>query len=166
MLEKIPDYNQDNKFPHQTTAGVDLAPAIIKPSLVLYRLEVLIYLFMLLSASIAIFPFILIAFYWPLLWLIFSILIITALRTSLRHKNSPSVSLSVTQKNWHLQTDAGSFAVEPCDEILVWSQLIIVPVREIMSGRKHRIIALPDSMKAEDWRRLRVWLRMALRKNQ
>ena len=165
MLEKTPDYNQSNKSLHQTTSGIDLASVIIKPSLVLYYLEVFVYLFMLLSASIAIFPFALAAFYWPILWLIFLLMIIAALRTSLRTKNSPSVSLSVTQKIWYLQTAAGSVAVEPCGELVVWAQLVIVPVKETLSGRKHRIIALPDSMKAEDWRRLRVWLRMALRKN-
>jgi hypothetical protein len=144
---------------------VDLAPVIISPSLLLFRLEVFVYLFMLLSASVAIFPFVLTAFYWPLLWLIFLLISIAALRTSLRNKNSLSVTLSVTQKNWYLQTAAGSIAVKPCSEIVVWTQLIILPVEEILSGRKHSILALPDSMTPEDWRRLRVWLRTELRKS-
>jgi hypothetical protein len=47
---------------------------------------------------------------------------------------------------------------------LVWSKVIILWVRETESGLKHRIVALPDSMTPEEWRRLRVWLRLELRK--
>jgi hypothetical protein len=165
LLEKIPDYSQGSKSPHQTTSGIDLAPVIIKPSLVLHRLEVFIYLFMLVSASIAILPFVLTAFYWPLLWLIFLLVSIVAIRTSLRNKKSSPVSFSVAQRIWYLQTPGGSVAVKPCNELVVWSALIILSVEEIVGGRKHRMVALPDSMTSEDWRRLRVWLRMALRKN-
>ena len=165
MLEKIPDYNNSHNTSHHIASGVDLAPVLISPSLLLYRLEVFVYLFMLLSASVAIFPFIFTAFYWPLLWLTFLLMIIATLRKSLRNKKSPSISLSITQKIWYLKTSTESVAVKPCNEIVVWTRLIILPVKETLSGRKHRIIALPDSMKAEDWRRLRVWLRMELRKN-
>ena len=165
MLEKIPDYNHSHKTPHHITSGVDLEPVVISSSLLLYRMEVFIYLFMLLSASVAVFPFVLMNFYWPLLWLAFVLVIIAALRTSQRNKNSPSVTLSVTQKNWYLQTSTGTVAVNPGNEILVWTYLIVLPVAEPLSGRKYRLLALPDSMAAEDWRRLRVWLRMELRKN-
>ncbi|RYY74885.1 MAG: hypothetical protein EOO52_11225 [Gammaproteobacteria bacterium] len=165
MLEKIPDFNLNHKTPQQITSGVDLAPVVFSPSLLLYRLEVFVYLFMLLSASVAIFPFIFTAFYWPLLWLTFLVMIIAALRKSLQSKKSPSINLCITQKVWHLQTSAGSLAVEPCNEIVVWTKLIILPVKETLSGRKHRIVALPDSMTPEDWRRLRVWLRIELRKS-
>lgn len=165
MLEKIPDYNHSHKTPHQITSGVDLAPVVISPSSLLYRLEVVVYLFMLFSASVAIFPFIFTAFYWPLLWITFLVMIIAALRKSQRNKSSPSITLGIAQKIWYLQTVTGSVAVEPCNEIVVWSHLVILPVKETLSGRKYRIIVLSDSMKTEDWRRLRVWLRMELRKN-
>lgn len=165
MLEKIPDYSQGNNPPHQTAAGVDLAPVVITPSLCLYRLEVFVYVFMLASASVAIFPFLVAAFYWPFLWIIFLLMVLLAIRKSMHARKARPFVLSVTQKVWHLRMLEGDIVVKPCNEILVWAKLIVVPVQEIASGRKHRIIALPDSMKADDWRRLRVWLRMALHKN-
>jgi len=120
---------------------------------------------MLLSASVAIFPFMLTAFYWPILWLGFVLLIVFTLRSAQRAKNAAPQRLSVTQHVWRLQASEGELQVELCDEILLWAGVIIVPVRETASGRKHRIVALSDSMAAEDWRRLRVWLRMGLRNN-
>lgn len=165
MLEKIPDYNQDPKSSYQTATGVDLAPVVISPSLLLYRLEIFIYLAMLLFASVAIFPFLLTAFYWPLLWLVFASLIGITVKTSMRARHASSVSLRVTQKVWYMQTAEGDRIVKPCGDILVWTALVMVPVEDTLSGQKHRLVALPDSMSAEDWRRLRVWLRMALPKN-
>lgn len=163
MLETTPDYN--NSLPHKTVTGVDLAPVHISPSHLLWRIQLVVYMAMLLFASMAIFPFVLTAFYWPILWLIFLVLIVVVLQAARRTKNTLPIRLSVTQHLWRLQTSAGELSVEPCDEILLWAGIIILPVRETLTGRKHRIIALPDSMAAEDWRRLRVWLRMGLRKN-
>lgn len=162
MLEKIPEFNQGHKPSHQNNAGVDLAPVVFNPSLLLCRLEIAVYLFMLVSASAAIFPFLLAAFYWPLLWLVFALMLGVGIRSSLRAKKSPSIVLSVTQKVWRIQTSEGDIVVKPCDDILVWAAMIILPVQEVATGRKRRLIALPDSMLPEDWRRLRVWLRMAL----
>ena len=163
MSELTPDYNPAHNYPHQTVTGVDLAPVVIHPSRWLWRIEIFIYLAILASASVSIFPFLLTAFYWPLLWLGFVLLVAFAWRFSLRtHKANP-ISLSVTQKIWRIKNSKTEIVVQPCDEILVWAGVIIVPVREIASGEKHRIIALPDSMDAEEWRRLRVWLRMGFR---
>ncbi len=152
--------------PQSTSAtGVDLAPVVISPSQILWRIQVLIYSLMLLSASIAIFPFMFTAFYWPILWLSFVLLLIVAVRSARRKKHKVQIRLSVTQKIWRMQTSAGEIHVEPCDEILLWDALIVLPVREVITKRKHRIVALSDSMSADDWRRLRVWLRMGLRHN-
>ncbi len=145
--------------------GVDLAPVLISSSQILCRIQLLIYSLMLLSASIAIFPFIFTAFYWLLLWLTFVLLLIMAVRSAWLRKNKAPIRLSVFQKIWRLQTSAGEIQVEPCEEILLWGSVIVLPVREISTKRKHRIVALSDSMSAEDWRRLRVWLRMGLKDN-
>jgi len=163
LLEKIPDYSQ-NPNSAQTT-GVDLAPVMIKPSVLLHRLEVSVYLIMSLAASIAIFPFLLTAFYWPLLWFVFLLMVAVAIKVSLRAKKSQAVSFSVVRKIWHLHTSEGDLIVKPCSEVVMWSHLIVLFVQETTSGRKHRLVALPDSIASEDWRRLRVWLRIELRKN-
>jgi len=148
-----------------STTGVDLAPVRISASQILFRIQVLIYSSMLLFASIAIFPFIFTAFYWPILWLSFVVLLIVAMRCAWLNKHKAPIRLSVIQKIWRLQTAAGEVRIEPCEEILLWDSVIVLPVREILTKRKHRIVALSDSMSAEDWRRLRVWLRMGLRNN-
>ncbi len=145
--------------------GVDLAPVLISPSQTLFRIQLLIYSLMLLFASIAIFPFLLTAFYWFILWLSFVALLIVALRSAWFSKKKAPIRLSVFQKIWRLQTAGGEIRIELCDEILLWDAVIVLPVREILTKRKHRIVALSDSMSAEDWRRLRVWLRMGLKDN-
>ncbi len=161
--------NHAHNFPlePQSTSktGVDLAPVPFSPSQILFRIQLLIYSLMLLSTSIAIFPFIFAAFYWPILWLSFILLLIVAVRDAWLKKHKAPIRLSVMQKIWRLQTSIGEIQVELCDEILLWDVVIVLPVREILTQRKHRIVALSDSMSAEDWRRLRMWLRMGLKDN-
>jgi len=89
----------------------------------------------------------------------------SVLRKRWHHKNSPPLCLSVQQKLWRLKNPAGEFVVEPFGEIVLWSGVIILPVREILGGRQHRIIVMQDSVKPDDWRRLRVWLRTGLKNN-
>jgi hypothetical protein len=165
LLETTPDYNPTPNSPSKTAAGVDLASVRISPSRWLWLCTLIVYSSMLLSASLAIFPFLLSAFYWPILWLVFFVLIIVALRSAWRAQQRPSLVLTVTQKIWRLQTEGGEVIVQLYDEVLMWSGVIIFQVQETVTHRKHRIVALPDSMNASDWRRLRVWLRMGLRKN-
>lgn len=151
--------------PDKTATGVDLAPVIIKPSQILWRIELVFYCSILCAASIALFPFFLTAFYWLIIWLVFVVLIVFVLRERLRAQKLPSFTLSVQKKVWRLQYSTNEMTATPFDEILLWEGIIILPLREILSGRKYRIVILADSMKAEDWRHLRVWLRTALRNN-
>lgn len=163
MSETTPDYSPTRS--QKTSAGVDLAPVIISPSLRLWRIELAFYLCLFCAASLALIPFFLTAWYWPVLWLIFSLSIIFTLRQGSRAKKLPSVTFSVLQKIWRLKTSDGEFIVAPHDEILLWSWVIILPLCETLSGRKHRLVVLSDSMSADDWRHLRVWLRMGLKDN-
>lgn len=167
MSEPIQDYNPAHKSPahspHQTSTGVDLTPVVISPSRLLWRIEVFVYSAMLISASIAIFPFVLIQFCWPLLWSAFLLLIIYVLRSAWRATQRDPITLSVIQKQWRIKVAGTELIVQPYDEILVWSGVMVISVREISSGRKHRICVLPDSVNVEEWRRLRVWLRMGFR---
>ena len=163
MSEITPDYSLT---PNQkTAAGVDLAPVIISPSLRFWYIELAFYLCLFCSASIALVPLFLTVWYWLVLWLIFSLLIIFILRRSFRAQKLPSVKLSVQQKSWRLKTSEGELVVVPFEDILLWAGVIILPLRETLSGRKHRLVVLSDSMSADDWRRLRVWLRMGLKDN-
>jgi hypothetical protein len=165
LLETTPDCNPKHNSPSKTATGVDLASVRISPSRWLWHCTLIIYSAMLLSASFAIFPFLFLAFYWPIVWLIFLTLIIIALKSAWRAQQVPPIVLTVTQKIWRLQTADGEVIVELYDDVLVWAGVIILPMRETSTGQKHRIVALSDSMNADDWRRLRVWLRMGLNKN-
>jgi len=131
----------------------------------LLRIQLLFFSAMLLFASIAILPFLFTAFYWSILWLGFLCALILATRSAWRKKHEAPIRLSVIRKVWRLQTSAGEMQVEPCEEILLWDAVMVLPVREVLTKRKYRIVALSDSMSAEDWRRLRVWLRMGLKDN-
>ena len=159
------DHNSPIEPQHTRTTGVDLAPVLISSSQILLRIQLLIYSLILLSASIAIFPFIFTAFYWSIVWLSFVLLLIVAVRDAWLKKHKAPIRLSVFQKIWRLQTAAGEIQIEPCDEILLWDAVIVLPVRDVLTKRKYRIVALSDSMSADDWRRLRVWLRMGLKDN-
>lgn len=157
--------NHASNFSHKTATGVDLAPVTIIPSQILWRIELVFYLSFFCAVTIALFPFLLSALYWPVLWLIFLLLIVFVLFQRWRAQKLSAISLSVQKKIWRLKHSAGEFTVVPFGEILMWAGVIILPVREALSGRKHYIVALPDSMNAEDWRHLRVWLRTGLRNN-
>ncbi len=171
MSEITPASNQSahNSSPLEpqraSKTGVDLAPVVISSSQILFRIQLLIYSLMLLSASIAIFPFLFTAFYWPILWLGFLLLLIVAARAAWIKKHKAPIRFSVIQKVWRVHTLEGEVQVKPCDEILFWDAVIVLSVREVLTKRKRRIVALSDSMTNEDWRRLRVWLRMGLKDN-
>lgn len=148
---------------NKTATGVDLAPVVIKPSRFLWRIELVFYLGLLSAATIALIPFFLTAFYWSLLWLVFAAAIACVVYQGWRATQLPALKLRIQQQIWHLEHSAGDCIVIPFDEILLWSFVIILPVRETLSGRKHRIVILQDSMVEDEWRRLRVWLRTGLR---
>lgn len=150
---------------HHTAAGVDLAPVAISPSPLLWRLELSLYGALVFFAAVAILPFIHTAFYWPIILLGFVLLVIAALRTAWRKQHAAPLRLSVIQGVWRLATANGELEVLPCDEILMWEMVMVIPLREQLTQRKHWLVALPDAMNASDWRRLRVWLRMGLRNN-
>lgn len=157
-LKPVPDSSS------KTATGIDLAPVVIRSSHMLWRMELVFYSLLVGAASIGLFPFFLIAFYWPIVWLVFVVLIVFVLRKSLQVKNSQPVTVAVRQNVWQLKNGEGEFTVVPFGEILLWSWVIILPLRETISGRKHTIVLLQDSVKADDWRHLRVWLRTGLKK--
>ena len=145
------------------TSGVDLAPFVISPSNTLWRLELALYRVLLCAVSVALFPFFLSAFYWPVVWLLFSAFVAFELRRAWQATHASRLEVSVQKNVWRLKTADKECVVEPFDEILLWPAVIILPLREIDSRKKHRIVILQDSVKKDDWRRLRVWLKTAFK---
>lgn len=154
-----------NNSSPKTATGVDLAPVSISPAKILWHIELSVYCSVFCAATLAVFPFFLRAFYWPISWLSFLLLLAFVVRERWRAQKLTPVIISVQKQVWRLKNSSGEYTVSPFDEILLWSGVIILPVRETLSGNKHRIVALPDSMSGEDWRLLRVWLRTGLRNN-
>jgi len=171
LLEKIPGYSaipnkSHNELTAQKTAAVDLAAVTFYPSHFLWYTQLAIYIAMLVFSFIALLPFFLTAFYWPSAcywigaWLVFSLIIGFAINKAWRTKNILPNRLDVTQKQWRLTTHDGEFWVNLDGDVLLWSWLIIIPTRETLTKKAHYLIALPDSMSKEDWRRLSVWLKL------
>lgn len=145
------------------TSGVDLAPFVVSPSIILWCLELAIYSGFSCAASVALFPFFLSAYYWSIVWLVFCGVIAFELRKAWRATHAARIELSIQKNVWRLKTADRECVVEPFDEILLWPAVIILPLREIDSRKKHRIVILQDSVKKDDWRRLRVWLKTAFK---
>jgi len=150
--------------PSQDPAGVDLLSVTIKPSIMLWRIETLVYLVALGLATIALIPFFATAFYWSLLWLVVAGGMLGVMRKSWKAKNQLAVSVSLQNSRWRLRIASDDYLVAPCGDIVLWGHLVLLPLQETASGRRHFIIALEDSMTAEEWRRLRVWLKTRLHK--
>lgn len=164
MLEKTPDYSTNLiKTPRvKISSGVDLTPVTFYPSRHLWLIECAIYSAMFVFATIALLPFFLTAFYWPIAWLFFAVSIAVVVHQRWRVKNAKPIRLAIKQNNWQLHRAENECAVELSHDVLLWQWVVIIPVRETISGKKHYLIGLQDSMEVDDWRRLRVWLRTCL----
>jgi hypothetical protein len=142
--------------------SVDLVMISVRPSGYLWRMQVVMYSLMLIFAFIALLPFFLVSLYWVLLWLVFALLIGFAIRNSWYAKNAAPVSVEIQKNNWQLTSSAGVNSVSVSGDVLLWAWVIVIPLRENLSGKQYYIMALPDSLDKEDWRRLRVWLMTCL----
>lgn len=159
MLEKIPGFNATPNS-SSPTAAADLIAVTFYPSHFLYRAQLTAYLVMLIFSGIALLPFLVTDWSWIAIWLVFAGATGMAISSARGRKNASPKTLHITQQQWRLTTCAGEFSVKHSGELLLWSWLIIIPVRELLSGRAHYLIALPDSLDKEEWRRLRVWLNL------
>ena len=165
MLEKIRAYSQKSKeitSPPVAAASVDLAAIVVYPSRLLWCAQLVVCVAMLLFAFVALFPFFKQAFYWLMLWLVFVLAVGVALRYCHHLKNAAPMSFQIKQQRCLLTTHRGIYAVTIDGDVLLWSWLVIIPLRENLTGKQHVLIALPDSLSASEWRILRVWLKTCL----
>lgn len=166
MLERILAFSRKQNKLHRGVSvakklagNVDLSPVTVYPSQYLWQAQCMVYGAILVFALVALLPLFFISIYWVFLYLSFALWISAAIYKSSRTKNASPMQLEVKQNNWYLITKVGEFAVTPSHEILLWSWVIIIPLRETTTRKLHYVIALTDSLPKEDWRRLRVWLR-------
>ncbi len=66
--------------------------------------------------------------------------------------------LRLDQRGWHLAVAAGELVpVTPRPEARLWPHLVVMAFCG-RGGKRYRLLLLPDTMAAEDYHRLRVWL--------
>ncbi|HWV14016.1 MAG TPA: protein YgfX [Cellvibrio sp.] len=162
MSEKIPGFSQTKNKPPPRALVTELAAVTALPSRYLCYGQLVIYLVLLVSSALAVFPYLLSNPYLLGLWLVFGGAIVAAARKSLADSRAAAKTLSIIQHQWRLAVDGHSYAVILNEKLLLWPWLIVIPLRESLSYRQHYFIALPDSMSQAEWRRLSVWLRTCL----
>jgi len=166
LFEITPGSNPNipTKSSSKAAVGADFSSAVIRPSRMLFLLESSLYSAGALSACIALIPLSFRQFYWS----IFLLLFLTALGVIVcrrwHARNDAHVTLRVHAGQWYLEREKNECKVKPIADILLWSQIVVIPLQDIASHKKYCIIALQDSMSEDDWRRLRVWLRIGLRR--
>lgn len=143
--------------------NVDLGAIVFTPSQYLWRAHVAVYAVMLISAAYALAPFLLSNIYWALMLIGFLTLLLFALYRAKKINNKPAITLEVRPDQWRLFDAGNETKVVLEGEVLLWPRLIILPLKEIPSGAKRYLVALPDSLSKNDWRRLSVWLKICLR---
>ncbi len=141
----------------------ELAPVRFGQSRRLWQAELAVYVGLLFFAGVATVPFLLTAWYWPIALLAFALFIGWHWKRCWRRRHFSSRILYCIQNRWYLRDQGGEQEIHLCDEILLWSQLIVLPVRTASSIKKYLVLT-PDAMEADDWRRLRVFLNMGINK--
>lgn len=148
---------------HSVLAG-ELSPVRFGRSRRLWQIELAIYLALFFFAALAVSPFLLTSWYWSLILLVFVALIGWHLRRSWHSRQMATRMIFASNSRWYLRDAKGEQEIILCDEILLWPQIILLPAR-MARGDKQYLVFTPDAMEADDWRRLRVWLRFNAEKN-
>ena len=66
--------------------------------------------------------------------------------------------LRLDQRGWHLAVAGGELvSVTPRPEARLWPHLVVMEFCG-RDGKRYRLLVLPDTMAADDYHRLRVWL--------
>jgi len=71
-------------------------------------------------------------------------------------------ALSFSGSYWVLEQDDCTCQLELAGEVLCWSWLIILPLRETSTGKARRLSVFGDALSKEDNASLRRWLRACL----
>lgn len=168
MFVRIPGFRQDKSDPpsiiprRRASPAPDsyLRPVQIRPSRRLWRTQLAVHLLLSLSLLWALLPWLSVDWYYSL-WLISSWLVLAGNARFLWRKHLLSDGqLSFGQTGWQWRAKDGVKDFELVDDVVVWPNLVILPFRE--NGRRTTLVLLPDSVAADDLRRLRVWLRTVL----
>lgn len=137
----------------------------ITPSRYLWRFELFIFFGFLFCYTLALLPFFLTAFYWPCLWLLGVFVVVHLMYCARRNLSERPVNLIYRQDSWCLLTAQAEIRLAPVNAIVLWSWIIIMPFEEVSTNKKYLMTVLSDSVGPDEWRRLKVWLRLRGRIN-
>lgn len=71
-------------------------------------------------------------------------------------------AISFTDNHWLLEHEGHSCQMELAGEVLCWSWLVILPLRDRTSGNIRQLVLFNDALNKDDSARLRRWLRACL----
>lgn len=71
-------------------------------------------------------------------------------------------TLEFVQGHWCFERVGQHYQLELAAEVLCWSWVIILPLRDIASGKTQRLVIFSDALSRSDNARLRRWLRACL----
>lgn len=70
--------------------------------------------------------------------------------------------LGFTNDKWWLELEERSLQLELAGDVLCWTWLVILPLRDSASGKLHQLVIFGDALTNSDWARLHRWLRACL----
>ncbi len=71
-------------------------------------------------------------------------------------------ALGFSADKWVFEQTGSAYQLELVGEVLCWRWLIILPLRDIASGKTQRLLLFSDALSSTDNARLRRWLRASL----
>lgn len=97
-------------------------------------------------------------------WLLLLAFCLSGLWFAYRRQITQFVSgrLSYSGDYWLLEQDGCTYQHELAGEVLCWSWLIVLPLRDIADTKVRRVIIFGDALNKNDNARLRRWLRACL----
>ncbi len=77
-------------------------------------------------------------------------------------KSCTTRAVSYSGSHWVLEQDGHTYQLELAGEVLCWSWLIILPLRETATGKARRLLVFSDALSKDHNASLRRWLRACL----
>lgn len=143
-------------------SGDNLAPIVLKPSRRLLLTQALVLLAMGIAAPLALLPhWSSQPWWWLVLILLWALLGLAGYSIWMAHQRGPRC-LRYHGGDWYLTLAGVEYRSELIGEAVIWPKLLVARYRLRVSGQKVNLVCLPDCVRKEDFRRLRVWLRIYL----
>lgn len=159
ILQSPPDSRTTSRFSER---GHQLAPIDLYPSRRLAWMQILGLSTVALAAPLALRD------YWledPLWWLVLGLfwgLLALGAWSILLARDQAASRIVYRDGDWYLTLGGVDYRAQLIGEVVVWQSLLVARFRLHHSAAKVSLVCLPDSLNRDDFRRLKVWLRIYL----